>query len=44
MNYARMKGVFDAHMEQMFMHAFINSELGMLYGDPSMFKLIIQQH
>ena len=44
MNYARMKGVFDAHMEQMFKHAFINSELGMLYGDPSMFKLIIQQH
>ena len=44
MNYSRMKGVFDAHMEQMFKHAFINSELGMLYGDPSMFKLIIQQH
>ena len=44
MNYARMKGVFDAHMEQMFKYAFINSELGMLYGDPSMFKLIIQQH
>ena len=39
-----MKGVFDAHMEQMFRHAFINSELGMLYNDPSMFKLIIQQH
>ena len=44
MNYARMKGVFDAHMEQMFKYAFINNELGMLYGDPSMFKLIIQQH
>ena len=44
MNYARMKGVFDAHIEQMFKYAFINSELGMLYGDPSMFKLIIQQH
>ena len=44
MNYSRMKGVFDAHMEQMFKHAFINSELGMLYGDPSMFRLIVQQH
>ena len=44
MNYARMKGVFDAHIEQMFKYAFINNELGMLYGDPSMFKLIIQQH
>ena len=44
MNYARMKGVFDANMEQMFKYAFITSELGMLYGDPSMFKLIIQQH
>lgn len=44
MNYSRMKGVFDAHMEQMFKYAFINSELGMLYGDPGMFKLIIQQH
>lgn len=44
MNYSRMKGVFDAHMEQMFKHAFINSELGVLYGDPSVFKLIIQQH
>ena len=44
MNYARMKGVFDAHMEQMLKYAFINSELGMLYGDPRMFKLIIQQH
>ena len=44
MNYARRKGVFDAHMEQMLKYAFINSELGMLYGDPRMFKLIIQQH
>ena len=44
MNYSRMKGVYDAHMEQILKFAFINNELGMLYGDPSMFKLIIQQH
>lgn len=43
-NYSRMKDVFDAHISQIYKHAFINRELGMLYGDPSIFLLIIQQH
>ena len=43
-NYSRLKGVFDAHLGEMMKHAFINSELGMLYGSPNMFLMIIQQH
>lgn len=44
MNYSRMKGIYDAHLSEMMKHAFINSELGMLYGSPNMFLMIIQQH
>ena len=44
MNYMRMKGVYDAHAGQMFKHAYISKELGMLYGDPSMLLLIIEKH
>ena len=44
MNYSRMKGVYDAHLGEIMKHAFINSELGMLYGSPNMFLMIIQQH
>ena len=44
MNYSRMKGVYDAHLGEIMKHAFINNELGMLYGSPNMFLMIIQQH
>ena len=44
MNYSRMKGVYDAHLGEIMKHAFINSELGVLYGSPNMFLIIIQQH
>lgn len=44
MNYSRMKGVYDAHFGEIVKHAFINNELGMLYGNPSIFLMIIQQH
>lgn len=44
MNYSRMKGVFDANIKKIFKHAFISRELGILYGTPSMFHLIIRQH
>ena len=44
MNYSRMKGVYDAHLDEIVKHAFINNELGMLYGSPNMFLMIIQQH
>ena len=44
MNYSRMKGVYDAHLGEIVKHAFINNELGMLYGSPNMFLMIIQQH
>ena len=44
MNYSRMKGVYDAHLGEIVKHAFINNELGMLYGSPNIFLMIIQQH
>ena len=44
MNYSRMKGVFDAHLGEIVKHAFINNELGMLYGSPNIILMIIQQH
>ncbi len=44
MNYSRMKGVYDAHLGEILKHAFINNELGMLYGNPSIFRLVLQQH
>lgn len=44
MNYSRMKGVYDAHLGEIVKHAFISNELGMLYGSPNMFLMIIQQH
>ena len=44
MNYSRMKGVFDANASKIFKHAFISRELGILYGTPSMFHLIMRQH
>ena len=39
-----MKGVYDAHLSEIVKHAFINNELGMLYGSPNIFLMIIQQH
>ena len=44
MNYSRMKGVYDAHLGEIQKHAFINNELGMFYGDPSIILLILHQH
>ena len=44
MNYSRMKGVYDAHLDEIQKHAFINNELGMFYGDPSIILLILQRH
>lgn len=44
LNYTRMKGVYDAHLGEILKHAFINNELGMFYGDPSIIMLILQQH
>ena len=41
MNYSRIKGVYDAHLGEIVKHAFINNELGMLYGSPNMFLMII---
>lgn len=39
-----MKGVYEAHLSEIMKYAYISNELGMLYGNPSMFKLIIRQH
>ena len=44
MNYSRMKGVYDAHLGEIQKHAFINNELGLFYGDPSIILLILHQH
>lgn len=44
MNYIRMKDVYDANAQQVFKHAFISRELGMLYGNPAMFRLVTRRH
>ena len=44
MNYSRMKGVYDANIGEILKQAFINNELGILYGVPSIFLMILQQH
>ncbi len=44
MNYSRMKSVLDANEGKLFEHALMSRELGMVYGDPSAFMLILRQH
>lgn len=43
MNFSRMRNIFEPHLPNMREHLFINTELAILYGDPSVFRLIVQQ-
>lgn len=42
MNFSKMRDIFEPHIEKVREHAFINQELGIVYGDPQVFKLVIQ--
>ena len=43
MNYSRMKDILGPHYEQIHDYSYISNELGMVYGDPRIFMLVIGQ-
>ena len=43
MNYSRMKDLLGPHYEQIHDHSYFSNELGMVYGDPRIFILVIGQ-
>ena len=43
MNYSRMKDLLGSHFSQMREYSFLNNELGLVYGDPRIFLLVLQQ-
>ena len=43
MNFSRMRHIFEPHNEQLREHVFINRELAVVYGNPQVFRLIVQQ-
>ena len=43
MNYSRMKDILGPHYEQIHDHSYFSNELGMVYGDPRIFMLVIGQ-
>ena len=43
MNFSRMRDIFEPHIQQIHENIFMNSELAILYGDPRVFRLIVQQ-
>lgn len=43
MNFSRMRGILEPYMEHIPEHLFINSELAIVYGDPRIFNLVLQQ-
>ena len=44
MNYSRMRDILTPHFAQMREYSYISNELGMIYGDPSIFLYIVQQN
>ena len=44
MNYSRMRDILTPHFAQMREYSYISNELGMIYGDPSVFLYIVQQN
>ena len=43
MNYSRMRDLLSPHIAQILEKTFISNELGMVYGDPSAFLMVIKQ-
>lgn len=43
MNFSRMRDILEPHIQQIREQIFMNSELAILYGEPKVFRLIIQQ-
>ena len=43
MNFSRMRGIFEPHLEQIREHIYMNSELAIVHGDPRVFRLVLQQ-
>lgn len=43
MNFRRMRDIFEPHIQQVRQHIFINSELAIVHGDPTIFRLVMQQ-
>lgn len=43
MNYSRMKDLLGPHIAQMREKSFMSHELGMVYGDPSVFLMVLSQ-
>ncbi|MBQ6745950.1 MAG: AraC family transcriptional regulator [Bacteroidaceae bacterium] len=43
MNYSRMKDLLGPHYAQTHDHSYISNELGIIYGDPRIFMLVIGQ-
>ena len=43
MNYSRMKELLGPHYAQIHEHSYFSNELGMVYGDPRVFMLVIGQ-
>ena len=43
MNYSRMKDILGPHYAQLHDHSYFSKELGIVYGDPSIFMLVIGQ-
>ena len=43
MNFSRMRDIFESHLPQIRERIFINRELAIVHGDPSVFRLVLQQ-
>ena len=43
MNYSRMKDLLSPHISEMREMSYISHELGMVYGDPSAFLMVLKQ-
>lgn len=44
MNYSRMRDILTPHFAQMCEYSYISNELGMIYGNPSIFLFVVQQN
>ena len=44
MNYSRMRDILPPHFAQMREYSYISNELGMIYGNPSIFLFVVQQN
>ena len=43
MSLSRMRDIFEPHLAQMREHFFLNNELGIVHGNPQVFRFVLQQ-